>query len=68
MTKGFRPSLRTPRSGKWPGANEPAKPFPVPPRLFTVSDLGGWDTVNAKFFDEPTGLVPQIQQATGRSQ
>jgi hypothetical protein len=24
--------------------------------------------VNAKFFDEATGLVPQIQQATGRSQ
>jgi hypothetical protein len=24
--------------------------------------------VNAKFFDETTGLVPEIQKATGRSQ
>jgi sulfate transport system substrate-binding protein len=40
----------------------------VPPRLFTISDLGGWDAVNTKFFDEATGLVPEIQKATGRSQ
>jgi ABC-type sulfate transport system substrate-binding protein len=49
------------------GANDPTKPFPVPSRLFTISELGGWDAVNAKFFDEG-GLVPEIQKATGRSQ
>jgi sulfate transport system substrate-binding protein len=49
------------------GANDPAKPFPVPAKLFTISDLGGWDAVNAKFFDEG-GIVPEIQKATGRSQ
>jgi sulfate transport system substrate-binding protein len=54
--------------GEVAGANDPAKPFPVPPRLFTISDLGGWDAVNTKFFDETTGLVPEIQKATGRSQ
>ena len=37
-------------------------------KLFTISDLGGWDAVNAKFFDEETGIVPEIQKATGKSQ
>ena len=31
-------------------------------------DLGGWKAVNAKFFEEGTGIVPQIQAATGKSQ
>jgi sulfate/thiosulfate transport system substrate-binding protein len=68
VKKGFRPVVADTPIGEVAGANDPAKPFPVPPRLFTISDLGGWDEVNAKFFDEATGLVPQIQQATGRSQ
>ena len=37
-------------------------------KLFTIEELGGWDAVNAKFFDEGTGIVPQIQKATGKSQ
>jgi sulfate transport system substrate-binding protein len=55
--------------GQVEGANDPAEPFPTPPGLFTIEeDLGGWDAVNAKFFEESTGLVPQIQKATGKSQ
>jgi sulfate/thiosulfate transport system substrate-binding protein len=68
VKKGFRPVIADTPVGDVAGANDPAKPFPVPPKLFTISDLGGWDAVNAKFFDETTGLVPQIQQETGRSQ
>jgi len=67
VEKGFRPVVANTPIGEVTGANNPAKPFPVPPKLFTISDLGGWDAVNAKFFDDG-GLVPEIQKATGRSQ
>ena len=67
VTNGFRPFIPNTPVGEVVGANDPAKPFPVPPKLFTINDLGGWDAVNAKFFDEG-GLVPEIQKATGRSQ
>jgi sulfate transport system substrate-binding protein len=67
VKKGFRPVIADTPIGEVAGANDPAKPFPVPPKLFTISELGGWDAVNAKFFDEG-GLVPEIQKATGRSQ
>jgi sulfate transport system substrate-binding protein len=67
VKKGFRPVVADTPIGEVAGANNPAKPFPVPTKLFTISDLGGWDAVNAKFFDE-SGLVPEIQKATGRSQ
>ena len=67
VKKGFRPVVVDTPIGEVAGANNPAKPFPAPPKLFTISDLGGWDAVNAKFFDEG-GLVPEIQKATGRSQ
>ena len=67
VKKGFRPVVADTPVGEVAGANNPAKPFPVPTKLFTISDLGGWDAVNAKFFDEG-GLVPEIQKVTGRSQ
>jgi sulfate/thiosulfate transport system substrate-binding protein len=67
VKKGFRPVIADTPIGEVAGANDPAKPFPVPPKLFTISELGGWDAVNARFFDEG-GLVPEIQKATGRSQ
>jgi sulfate/thiosulfate transport system substrate-binding protein len=67
VKKGFRPVIANTPIGEVAGANDSAKPFPVPPKLFTISELGGWDAVNAKFFDEG-GLVPEIQKATGRSQ
>ena len=67
VKKGFRPVIADTPIGEVAGANDPSNPFPVPPKLFTISDLGGWDTVNKKFFNEG-GLVPEIQKATGRSQ
>ena len=67
--KGFRPVIEGVDVGRVEGANDPANPFPQPKGLFTIAeDLGGWDAVNAKFFEEGTGIVPQIQKATGKSQ
>jgi ABC-type sulfate transport system substrate-binding protein len=67
--KGFRPVIDGINVGSVQGANDPANPFPVPSGLFTVEkDLGGWKAVNAKFFEEGTGIVPQIQKETGKSQ
>jgi sulfate transport system substrate-binding protein len=68
VKKGFRPVVKDTPVGTVEGANDPAKPFPVPSKLFTIADLGGWDAVNTKFFEENTGIVPQIQKATGKSQ
>ena len=67
--KGFRPVIDGVNVGSVEGANDPANPFPTPTGLFTIEkDLGGWKAVNAKFFEEGTGIVPQIQKATGKSQ
>ena len=67
--KGFRPVIDGVDVGSVEGANDPANPFPTPSGLFTIDeDLGGWKAVNAKFFEEGTGIVPQIQQSTGKSQ
>ena len=69
VKKGFRPVTERTQVGEVKGANDPAAPFPTPDNLFTIADdLGGWDSVNTKFFDEKSGIVPQIQQATGKSQ
>jgi sulfate/thiosulfate-binding protein len=67
VKKGFRPVIADTPIGEVAGANDPANPFPMPANLFTIADLGGWDKVNVKFFDEG-GLVPEVQKATGRSQ
>ncbi|GAA3615903.1 sulfate ABC transporter substrate-binding protein [Microlunatus ginsengisoli] len=68
VKKGFRPVIADTPIGTVEGANDPSNPFPVPSKLFTIADLGGWTAVNEKFFDEKTGVVPQIQAATGKSQ
>jgi sulfate/thiosulfate-binding protein len=47
------------------GANDPADPFPVPARLLTIDDFGGWSEANATYFDPETGRVTAIQTATG---
>jgi len=68
VAKGFRPVVAgTPTSGVQ-GANDPEHPFPEPKKLVTVADLGGWDAVSTKFFDDKSGIVTQVQQATGKSQ
>jgi sulfate/thiosulfate transport system substrate-binding protein len=68
VKKGFRPAVQGTPIGEVTGANDPKNPFPVPGKMFTISELGGWDAVNKKFFDEGTGLVPEIQKATGKAQ
>jgi sulfate/thiosulfate-binding protein len=40
--------------------------FPVPVKLWTITDLGGWDTVDPQLFDKNTGGITQIyMRATG---
>ena len=68
VKKGFRPAVQGTPVGEVAGANDPKNPFPVPGKLFTISELGGWDAVSKKFFDEGTGIVPAIQKATGKAQ
>jgi sulfate/thiosulfate transport system substrate-binding protein len=41
--------------------------FPKPKTLFTIDQLGGWTSVNAKFFDPQTGLVAKDEQSLGVS-
>jgi sulfate/thiosulfate transport system substrate-binding protein len=68
VKKGFRPVVAGTPIAEVAGANDPRNPFPVPAKLFTIAELGGWDAVNKKFFDDATGLVPAIQKATGKAQ
>ncbi|CAM4377575.1 Sulfate-binding protein precursor [Mycobacterium basiliense] len=40
--------------------------FPPPVKLWTIADLGGWDTVDAQLFDKAGGSITKIyMQATG---
>jgi sulfate transport system substrate-binding protein len=39
--------------------------FPVPAKLFTIEDFGGWEKVADEFFDEETGSVATIQEELG---
>jgi sulfate/thiosulfate-binding protein len=40
--------------------------FPVPVKLWTIADLGGWDTVDPQLFDKNTGSITEIyMRATG---
>ncbi|HUE08545.1 MAG TPA: sulfate ABC transporter substrate-binding protein [Acidimicrobiales bacterium] len=41
--------------------------FPQPKTLFTIGSLGGWTTVNTKFFDPQTGIVAHVEQSLGVS-
>ena len=41
------------------GANDPANPYPAIETLHTVDDLGGWSTVDKKFFGDD-GIVTEI--------
>jgi len=40
--------------------------FPVPAKLWTIADLGGWATVDPQLFDKTSGSITRIYtQATG---
>jgi sulfate transport system substrate-binding protein len=41
--------------------------FPTPSGLFKIGKLGGWNTVNDKFFDPDTGVVAKIEKSLGVS-
>jgi sulfate/thiosulfate transport system substrate-binding protein len=41
--------------------------FPIPPGLFDIASLGGWEKVNAQFFDPENGSVAQIEEDLGVS-
>jgi len=41
--------------------------FPQPKTLFTIDHLGGWTSVNTKFFDPQTGIVAKVEQSLGVS-
>jgi sulfate transport system substrate-binding protein len=67
---GFRPvaSVQGVEVGEVKGANDPADPFPEIADLFTIDKtFGGWDAVNAKFFDEKNGIITKIIAASGKS-
>ena len=40
--------------------------FPPPPALFTIADVGGWETVQVEFFDRVDGFMAEVQQELGQ--
>lgn len=41
--------------------------FPKPPQMFTIKDLGGWEKVDAEFFDDPqTSVMAKINRSLGK--
>jgi len=39
--------------------------YPEPPGLFTIADLGGWETVSEEFFDSENGVMADINREMG---
>jgi sulfate transport system substrate-binding protein len=39
---------------------EHAAQFPTPAKVYSIADLGGWDTVNKDLFDPNTGPIAQF--------
>ena len=70
VAKGFRPlkSVKGVEVGTVEGANDPSNPFPKPKNLFTIDkDLGGWEAVNEKFFDEKDGIITKLIAESGKA-
>ncbi|MEV7397307.1 sulfate ABC transporter substrate-binding protein [Aeromicrobium sp. NPDC092404] len=70
VSKGFRPldSVEGVTVGSVKGANDEDDPFPTPSKLFTIDgDLGGWEAVNKKFFDENNGIITKLLADSGKS-
>jgi sulfate/thiosulfate-binding protein len=70
VAKGFRPlsSVEGVDVGEVEGANDPADPFPTPSKLFTIDgDLGGWEKINAEYFDEDKGIITRLLAESGKS-
>jgi sulfate transport system substrate-binding protein len=56
VSKGYRPVV-----DGVAGADQ----FPTPTDLFTIDDLGGWERVNAEFFDPDGSVMATIEQDLG---
>lgn len=70
VAKGFRPleSVDGVEVGTVKGANDESDPFPTPAKLFTIDgDLGGWEAINKKFFDENDGIITKLLAESGKS-
>jgi len=59
---GFRPALAGVDPGTVQGANDPSNPYPAIAKLTTIDQLGGWSTVNDKFFGD-NGIDTKIENA-----
>jgi sulfate transport system substrate-binding protein len=69
VKKGYRPVIDDVEIGEVEGANDTSDPFPAPENLLDIDDdFGGWSEVNSTFFDEEEGIVPRIQQETGKTE
>lgn len=55
---GYRPVIES-------VAKEFTDEFPEPDTLFTIEDLGGWDTVMTDLFDVDNGAIADIQRDLG---
>ncbi|UPK75135.1 sulfate ABC transporter substrate-binding protein [Nocardioidaceae bacterium SCSIO 66511] len=65
---GFRPVIDGVQTDV-DGATDPQNPFPEPKTLYTIDDdFGGWDAAADKYFDEDTGIIPELQQKTGQTE
>ncbi len=53
---GYRPLLKAAAKGH---------AFPSRPQLFTIKYVGGWPTVESKFFDPKTGVMAKIEGSLG---
>ena len=58
VSKGYRPVVE--------GVSGADK-FPTPAKLFTIGDLGGWDTANKDFFAPSGSVMADIEQGLGIS-
>jgi len=58
VSKGYRPVVEGVAG---------ADGFPAPEKLFTITDLGGWDEVNKDFFDPTGSVMATIEQGLGIS-
>jgi sulfate/thiosulfate transport system substrate-binding protein len=39
--------------------------YPTPANLFTIQDVGGWESVQSEFFDRETGFMAEVQRGLG---
>jgi sulfate/thiosulfate transport system substrate-binding protein len=58
VSRGYRPVVE---------GTAGAEKFPSPPKLFEITKFGGWDKVNAEFFEPEGSVVADIFQSQGKS-